>query len=108
MQGHRFEGAGEGAKASERQIWERVEGTRSFGGARRGRWDRDGFPSGMKEWRRELRREGAYLGVSEKATDLGEGQEVLANGWEGELGAKAKYLEDEHIFRVKGARALWL
>lgn len=45
--------------------------------------------------------------MSGKAADLGKGQQVLATGerGEGELGVTAPYLQDEHILRMKGARA---
>lgn len=48
--GHGFGGAEEGAKGSERQVWERIEGTRDLGMQRKG----DGLEGrvwGIKEWR---------------------------------------------------------
>lgn len=36
---------------------------------------------------------------------MGEGREVLANGRGGGLGAEAKYLDEEHIFRVEGSKS---
>lgn len=70
-----------------------------------------GYIDGFGGWRNGgdelgMGRKGHPFGMSEEATELGEGREVWANRWGGWLGDKEKYLEDEHIFRVEGSRAV--